>query len=200
LLPRRFRALFITLLAALAILAADPQVCAAEDLFVDLDPGKTQIAFTVSDTLHTVHGTFRLKEGHFRFEPNGTAISGDITVDAGSGDSGSAARDKRMTRDVLQAQRFPEIHFRPSRKSGAVAASGKSDVEVIGSFFIHGESHEITVPMHIEISGSEFVVKGTFLVPYVEWGMKSPSNFLIKVNDKVKIDLAAQGHFKGSAP
>lgn len=195
----RLRALFATLLAALPILAADAQVCTAEELFVDLDPAKTQIALTVSDTLHTVHGTFRLKEGYFRFEPNGGAISGDIIVDAASGDSGSAARDKRMTRDVLQAQRFPEVDFRPFRKSGEVAGSGTSNVEVTGSFLIHGESHEITVPMRIEISGSEFVVKGSFLVPYVEWGMKSPSNFLIKVNDKVKIELDAKGHFKGSA-
>jgi polyisoprenoid-binding protein YceI len=195
---KHFRASFASILAALPLVVAAAQICTAEELFVDLDPAKTQIAFTISDTLHTVHGTFRLKEGQIRFAPNGNAMSGDVIVDAASGDSGSAARDKRMTRDILQAERFPEIHFRPERKSGAVAASGKSDVEVIGSFLIHGESHEITVPMHIEVSGSEFVAKGTFLVPYVEWGMKSPGNFLIKVNDNVKIDLAAEGRFKGS--
>jgi hypothetical protein len=55
-------------------------------------------------------------------------------------------------------------------------------------------------PMHIEISGSELSVRGTFLVPYVEWGMKSPSNFLIRVDEKVKIDLDAVGHFKATAP
>lgn len=188
-----------SLLIALLILAAHSQLCAAEEVFVDLNPAKSEIRYTVSDTLHTVHGTFRLKEGHFAFEPNGSTMSGDIIVDAASGKSGSTARDKRMTRDVLQSQRFPDVHFSPLRKSGTVALRGASDVNVTGSFVIHGQAHEITLPVHVEISANEVVVKATFLVPYVEWGMKSPSNFFIKVNDKVKIDLNAVGHFKGLA-
>jgi polyisoprenoid-binding protein YceI len=48
-------------------------------------------------------------------------MSGEIVVDAASGESASAARDKRMTRDILQAERFPEIRFSPSnrRRRGA---------------------------------------------------------------------------------
>ena len=121
-------------------------------------------------------------------------MSGDIVVDAASGDSGSPTRDKRMTRDILQAQRFPEICFSPSRKTGSVAPSGASDLSVTGSFLIHGEAHAMTVPMQVEMSGHDVLAKGTFVVPYVEWGMKNPSNFLIKVKDTVEISLTAVGH------
>ena len=181
-------------LAALWILGIAARNCKAEQLSVDLDPAKTQVAFTTSDTLHTVNGHFRLREGHFSFDPGINGMSGDIIVDASSGDSGSAARDKRMTRDILQAQYCPEIRFSPSRKTGSVAPSGASDVSVTGSFLIHGKAHEITVPMHVEISGHEVLARGTFVVSYVEWGMKNLSNFLVKVKDKVEISLTAVGH------
>jgi hypothetical protein len=39
---------------------------------------------------------------------------------------------------------------------------------------------------------------GKFIVPYVQWGMKDPSNFLLKVSDKVELDLTAFGHINGS--
>ena len=180
--------------AALWILTIAAWNCDAEQVSVDLDPAKTQIAFTISDTLHTVNGHFRLKEGHFSFDGGSGSMSGNIVVDASSGDSGSATRDKRMTRDILEAQRFPEIHFSPSSKTGSVAPSGASDVSVTGSFLIHGQAHEITVPMHVEMSGHEVLARATFVVPYVEWGMKNPSNFLIRVKDKVEISLTAVGH------
>jgi polyisoprenoid-binding protein YceI len=181
-------------LAAFVIPGIAARSCPAEQLSVDLDPAKTQVAFTISDTLHTVNGHFRLKEGHFSFDPGTNDMSGDIIVDASSGDSGSAARDKRMTRDILQAQYFPEIRFSPFRKTGSVAPSGASDVSVTGAFLIHGKPHEITVPMHVEISGHDVLARGTFIVPYVEWGMKNPGNFLVKVKEKVEISLTAVGH------
>lgn len=182
--------------AALALFAWTRAICAASELVVELDPVKTHVAFTVSDTLHTVHGTFRLAQGHFSFNPVTSAMSGEIVVEARSGNSGSRARDGRMTRDILQAQRFPEIRFTPTSKLGEVAPSGVSNVKVTGSFFIHGQAHEMTVPIQITISGDEIAAKATFVVPYVQWGMKNPSNFLIKVNDKVEVDLTAVGQSK----
>ena len=52
---------------ALWIVSIAARNCNAEQLSVDLDPAKTQIAFTISDTLHTVNGRFRLNEGPFLF-------------------------------------------------------------------------------------------------------------------------------------
>src|SRR5947209_4240871 len=53
----------VTLTAFVILGIAGPN-CKSEEVSVDLDPAKTQIAFTVSDTLHTVRGKFRLKQGH----------------------------------------------------------------------------------------------------------------------------------------
>ncbi|MBV9295021.1 MAG: YceI family protein [Acidobacteriaceae bacterium] len=168
----------------------------AEGVSVELDPGKTEVAFVLSDVLHTVHGTFRLKEGHVSLNPETNAMKGEIVVDAASGSSGSNARDKRMARDILEAQRFPEIRFSPSASVGSIAPSGVSDLQITGLFLIHGHAHNITIPMHVQISQDQVTATGKFFVPYVEWGMKNPSNFLLKVNDKVEIDLNAVGHIQ----
>jgi len=39
---------------------------------------------------------------------------------------------------------------------------------------------------------------GKFIIPFVEWGMQNPSNFLLKVSDKVEIDFVAIGHVSGA--
>ena len=172
----------------------------ADQALIDFDPQKTQVAFVLSDTLHTVRGHFRLKEGHVGFDPARGTMMGDLVVDAASGDSGSGPRDKRMTRDILQAQQFPEIRFTPAFETGPISLDGASDVRVTGMFSIHGQSHKIVAPMHIQISGQDVTVTGKFDVPYVEWGMKNPSNFLIKVNQYVEIDVTAVGHIRGGNP
>ena len=50
------------------------------------------------------------------------------------------------------------------------------------------------IPVQVLISRDGISASGKFVIPYVEWGMKSPSNFLLKVSDKVEIDVAAVGH------
>ena len=169
----------------------------AEQLTIDLDTAKTNVAFVLSDVLHTVRGTFRVKQGHFVFDQSTGLISGEVIVDAASGNSGNLARDKRMTHDILEAQRYPEVRFTPLKIAGSVStATTPSTVQVSGSFWIHGQAHAITIPTQVQMSQGDISATGKFIVPYVEWGMKNPSNFLLKVNKEVEIDLTAVGHLE----
>jgi polyisoprenoid-binding protein YceI len=166
----------------------------AEELTVDLDAAQTKIGFVLSDVLHTVHGTFRLKQGHIFVDLATGAMRGGISVDATSGNSGNATRDRRMVRNVLEAQQYPDVRFAPFKLAGSVLVTGTSTVEIMGSFLIHGESHEITIPMKLQMSQQEITATGKFIVPYVRWGMKNPSTFLLRVNQEVEIDLTAIGY------
>ncbi|HEY1677820.1 MAG TPA: YceI family protein [Candidatus Sulfotelmatobacter sp.] len=180
------RLLLATLLAFLVSMAA------AQDLAYQLDPAQTSVQFTLGDVLHTVHGKFKLKHGALQLEPSGK-VSGEIVVDATSGDSGSSMRDRKMHKEVLESARYPEIVFRPDRVEGAVTPQGKSSVMVHGMFNIHGTEREITVPAQIETTASKWTASVHFTIPYAKWGMKNPSNLFLKVNDTVEIDLVAAG-------
>jgi polyisoprenoid-binding protein YceI len=175
-----------TLIAALAFSAA----LLAQETALEIDPNATRVEYTLADILHTVHGTFNLKHGSIRFDPATGKASGEIVVDAASGSSGSAARDRRMHKDILESARYPEIVFRPTRVGGRVAQQGASQVELHGTFTIHGAGHEIVMPAEVEASPSgEYKVFAHFQVPYVKWGMKNPSNLILRVSDKVEIGI-----------
>jgi polyisoprenoid-binding protein YceI len=165
----------------------------AQSAALQVDPQRTTINFTLGDALHTVRGTFQLKNGALQFDPPSGKLSGEIIVDARSGQSGSGMRDRKMHREVLESDRYPEIAFRPDRVDGTVAPEGKSTVRVHGSFSIHGSDHELTVPAEVEISPNHWAATLHFAVPYVRWGMKNPSNLFLKVSEAVDIDLTASG-------
>ena len=167
--------------------------CAARAQAVfDMDAAQSQARFTLGDVLHTVHGSFKVKRGSIQFEASGAA-SGEIVVDATSGDSGSGARDKRMHQNILESQKFPEIVFVPSRVRGTVNPSGESKVDIDGTFTVHGASHPLTASALVVASGDRLQAKVHFVIPYVSWGMKNPSTFILKVGETVDIDLDASG-------
>lgn len=180
-------------LAVPALLAVLVLSAAAQNTAFQLDPAQTSVKFTLGDVLHTVHGTFRLKHGALQLEPATGKISGEIVVDAQSGESGSGMRDRKMHKEVLESSRYPEIIFRPDRIDGAVASQGKSAVKVHGTFGIHGVEHEITVPADVEMSTDHWTATVHFAVPYAKWGMKNPSTLFLRVSDSAEIELVAAG-------
>ncbi len=178
---------------ALTLLIASTQTATAQQLTLQLDPAHTSVKFTLADVLHTVHGTFQLKSGTLDFNLPTGKISGDIVVDAKSGDSGSGMRDRKMHKEVLESATYPEISFRPDRVDGTVASQGKSSVNVHGVFRIHGVDREITVPAEVEMSPDHWTATVHFTVPYAKWGMKNPSTLFLRVSDSVEIDLTTTG-------
>jgi len=173
---------------------------AAQQTTFQLDHAKSSVKFTLGDVLHTVHGTFQLKSGTLQFTPATGRISGEILVDAKSGESGSGMRDRKMHKEILESEKFPEISFRPDRIEGAVASQGKSSVKVHGMFNIHGVDREITVPAALDLSAGQWTATVHFTVPYEKWGMKNPSTLFLRVNDFAEIDLTAAGSVAQPGP
>src|SRR6202142_3078933 len=107
-----------------ALLMAAPTL--GQEIALDLDTTRSTVQFTLADVLHTVHGNFKVKHGAMRYDPLTGRISGDVVIDATSGESGSDARDRRMHKNILESDRFPEIVFTPDRMEGTVAPQGAS--------------------------------------------------------------------------
>jgi polyisoprenoid-binding protein YceI len=188
-----FRRNQVPLVAVIAFLTIASIAAAAQDVEFRLDPQHTTLNFTLGDVLHTVRGTFHLKRGSLRLDSASSKLMGEIVVDAKSGESGSGMRDRKMHREVLESDRYPEITFRPDRVDGTVLLQGNSSVRVHGIFSIHGSDHELTAPAEVEVSADHWTAILHFAVPYVNWGMKNPSTLFLRVSESVDIDLTAAG-------
>jgi polyisoprenoid-binding protein YceI len=183
---------FNALVTGLFVLALAGTLPAQEALLV-LDPAQTRIDFTLGDVLHTVHGTFKLKQGTIHVDPATGTATGLVVVDATSGDSGNGARDRKMHKDILESQKYPEITITPVRIQGHLAHQGVSQIELQGFFKIHGTEHEITMQVAVQVAADQLTAATHFVVPYAQWGMKNPSTFIFRVSDKVDIDIHAAG-------
>jgi polyisoprenoid-binding protein YceI len=165
---------------------------------VELAPETTKINWTLGAMLHTVHGTFQLKCGDIHFDPDTGKATGAVIVNAASGESGNESRDSRMHKNVLESGKYPEVSFAPDQVEGNVNFSGKSSVKLHGTIKIHGAAHEITAPAELTIKDSQLSADIKFDVPYVAWGMKDPSTFLLKVSKSVAIEVQATGRVSQS--
>jgi polyisoprenoid-binding protein YceI len=185
-------------LAALGVFFVLRGVSAAQQMQITLDPAQTKIAWTLGATMHTVHGTFKLKSGAVKFDPKSGDAGGEIVVDATSGESGDHARDADMHNKVLESARYPEVTFLPRRVIGSLAEHGKSDLQVQGVFKIHGAEHDFTLPITVEKNGDAITASTSFSVPYQDWGMKNPSKMFLHVESRVDVSITSTGHITAS--
>jgi polyisoprenoid-binding protein YceI len=141
--------------------------------------------------LHTVEGSFKLTRGTVRYDFATGKASGEIVIDARSGQSGNDSRDKKMHKTILESERYPEIAFVPDRVEGTPA-----NANLHGIFRIHGTSHELTMTVKGQPTGDRLDVIAQFVVPYLEWGIKNPSTLFLRVGDKVNIDVHGMGRMQ----
>lgn len=159
-----------------------------------ISPESSDVNFTLGGSDHSTHGTFHVQSGSVDLDRTAAQMSGSVIVAAGSGKTGNDSRDKKMTNDVLDAPHFAEVSFVPKSYQGTIAPAGDSTIQVTGTFTLHGTPHELTVPMQIHIDGANCTAKTHFVVPYVKWGLKDPSVFILKVAKEVDVDLTLVGH------
>lgn len=187
----------VLVIVASLILGALPQHVAppapSTGIVLELDPAQSTVHWTLGTTLHTVHGTFAFKKGSVQLDPATGKASGEIAVYATSGDSGNDSRDKKMHKEVLESGRYPEIIFRPDRFEGKLAQEGPSTLQVHGTFLLYGVEHEMTVSAQGELAGDYWTGRVKFSVPFIDWGLKNPSNFFLKVNHTVDLDVVLKG-------
>jgi polyisoprenoid-binding protein YceI len=195
---------FVAMLAGIAppqVVAAHPRAAqsfANGEIHIMLDPAQSKIQWMLDSTVHTVHGTFAVKKGELRLDPSTGKASGEIVADARSGESGNSSRDSKMHKEVLESEKFPEVVFRVDHVEGKIQLSGVSTVQVHGQFVLHGAEHELTAPVQVELSADHWKGTGKFSVPFIQWGLKNPSNFLLKVKPDVEIEMELSGTLQSS--
>jgi polyisoprenoid-binding protein YceI len=165
----------------------------AEPARLVLDPEATRIRFELGATLHTVRGTARLLSGELSFDSAGGPASGRIVVDARSLETGNGRRDANLHADVLESERYPTIVFRPDRVEVRRIEGREADVRIAGRIGIHGDEHQLAMDVRVRAEGERLELDADFPVPFVTWGMRDPSNFLLSVEKVVAVEVRAVG-------
>jgi polyisoprenoid-binding protein YceI len=182
------------LFAVSALLALVPAAIAQEKpgtLHFNFDPAVTAIHWTLNTNTHTVHGTFKLKNGSISIDPATGNASGLIVIDATSGESGDSSRDSRMHNVVLNSAQYPVITFRPAHVEGKVDLSAPGTITVDGVMNLHGQDHPMQMTVNLRPKDAAFASETHFTIPYVSWGLKDPSMFMFRVDKQVAIDIDA---------
>ena len=193
-------AVFAASAAAQQAQISHPRVAQSSDQFVlRVDSAHSSVHWTLDSSLHTVHGTFHVKRGSVAIDPATGKASGEIVVDATSGESGNDSRDKKMHKEVLESEKYAEIIFRPDTVDGTIARQGNSNVTLHGIFSLHGAEHEFSAPAKVEMSADHFKGSAAISVPYIEWKFKNPSNFLLKVKPVAEVEVELAGSVQAAS-
>ena len=104
-----------------------------------------------------------------------------------------------MHEEILESHKFGEIIFTPSEVHGSIAPQGTSQVSVVGVMKLHGQEHPLTLNFSVQ-PGASCKIQATtkFSLPYVKWGLKNPSTFILKVDQEVDIEIHATGQITSS--
>lgn len=179
------------LLLVLGLSAAARAQAPATPIAITLGPSTTSIGWTLNTTVHTVHGTFKLRNGAFKIDPVTGNVSGEIVVDATSGESGDSSRDKRMHSAVLESVQYPTITFRPTHVDGKIDLAAAGSVVVDGILNLHGQDHPMKITVDLHPQGDGVALATHFTVPFVAWGLKDPSTFIFRTDKQVTLDVEA---------
>lgn len=166
----------------------------AQQQTFSISPDASEVKMTLKTNHDTVNGTFHVQSGAIVFDPSTPSISGSVVVASGSGKTGNDSRDKKMNKDILKVDQYTTVSFAPKSYTGTISSSGHSTIQVNGIFTLLGTPHDLTIPMQIQIDGSNCTAKAHLVIPYIQWGVKSPSFMIFKAENDVALDLSLVGH------
>jgi polyisoprenoid-binding protein YceI len=182
----------LPLLLALALsLAVVPSV-SAEPVRYEIQRDDSTLTFLGTSLLQNANGKFHRFGGEILVDPAApTAARVKLSVDVESIDTGIKKRDNHLrSEDFLFAERFPTATFQSAKVEGAAPR-----LTVVGPFTLRGVTHEIAVPVDVEISGTEVTARGEFSINRLEYGIKYQS-ILNPVGDIVRISFVLRGRRK----
>ncbi len=118
--------------------------------------------------------------------------------------TGDAPKVEIMMRgpEVLDAVRFPEVHFRSKKVAGREVSGGAYALSLVGELSLHGVTQQITVPVKVTLEGRLLTARGETTLRHDQFGMKPVSAFggAVKVKNEIQIDFEIVAERPTSTP
>jgi polyisoprenoid-binding protein YceI len=171
-----------TLLALAAIATLSAGAAQAESATYAIDPSHTFVTFEIGHMgTSTNRGRFDKKEGTVQLDVAGKSGKVDLTIDATSLSTGTAAFNKHLqSADFFNVEKFPTITFSADK----FVFTGDKVSEVVGSLTLLGKTNPVTLkasnfncyqnPMlKREVCGGDFDTT----IQRSQWGMTWGANY-----------------------
>jgi polyisoprenoid-binding protein YceI len=170
--------------------------------------GISRIGFTSDAPLETIDGVSTATTGNFTVDlaNPGRQITGRVAVAANSIRTGSDMRDEHLrSANWIDATRFPEIALEITGTSlnRPLAANAPARGNVTGRFTLHGQTHDVTVPVTVRlipltatehagmdqfgINADMLRVQGEFNVNLSDYGVSIFAPLRLKVSNQIRV-------------
>jgi hypothetical protein len=74
--------------------------------------------------------------------------------------------------------------------------SGTSEIVLKGALLLHGTEHPVEIPAKVTMMGTHLTAEGHLTIPYVAWGLRDPSKFVLRVGKTVEVLLQVEGDLR----
>lgn len=147
-----------TWLAALIVSLLTPLAAPAHAASWTVDPSKSKLAFSGTQTGTRFEGSFSRYTAAIDFDPDHPETSRiAVTVELASAVTGDAQRDTALPeKDWFDTGAFPQARF----ESNAIRKTGDGSYEATGILTIRGVSQPVVLPFTLQIDGANAHAKG----------------------------------------
>lgn len=139
----------------------------------------------------TIHGHGKDLDGEFAVQ--GTTISGTMTVELDSLDTGIGLRNKHMRETYLETGKYPRAVLTLTRVDIGALPQGDSfkplDVPFQGLLELHGTKRPVAGSARISRAGARLDVAASFELTTTEFGIAPPHYMGISMAEKVKVNV-----------
>lgn len=179
--------------------ASSASMVSAQARTFSIDRART--SFTSSAQLETINGVSSTASGTFSVDPGRlSSASGTITVPVASIRTGIDERDEHLrSPQWLNAPAHANATFEITGVRGATSLTANQDanLQVVGRFTIHGQTHEVTARVRAKWDGSGGLrLRARFSIELDDYGVSIPSVVRAKVSNEIsiQIDIRASVH------
>jgi polyisoprenoid-binding protein YceI len=194
---RRVRNLTRRLGCLLVVSALFSRSAFAEVQRFRLNPDESQITTKIADPFGgVVEGTFRLRQGEARGDPDRLAESASVSlvIDTASYNSNIGLRDQDVQEYYLEVKQHPVIRFNGALAEKAERTSQDAwQITVKGRLDLHGVQREIVVPVRLLYQQNRIVAQGSFRLSLAEFNIAAPRLLFLKSGNQAEVNFRLVG-------